>query len=84
MTQKEQIIKMLRNATMRTVTCKEFADQFLYHKLASRISELNKDGFEIVFVAGDNTMEGKYTMLFDKEKDPVTVTTETNGQMSFA
>lgn len=83
MTQKEAILEMLRNATMRTVTCRELADKFLYHKAASRVSELNDLGFEIVHIPGRHPMAGKYTMLFDKDRDKVNVITEPDGQMAF-
>ena len=72
MTQKERILELLRSAIGRTVTCQQFADNFLYHKISSRCSELNQSGYKIEYIAplpGQSYMSAAYKLTFDKDMD---------------
>ena len=72
MTQKDRILELLRGSPGRTVTCQEFADNFLYHKLSSRCGELNRDGYKIEYIApmpNQSCMYGSYRLAFDKDLD---------------
>ena len=72
MTQKDRILELLRGSPGRTVTCQDFADNFLYHKISSRCSELNQSGYKIEYIApllGQSCMRGAYRLAFDKEMD---------------
>ena len=60
---------MLRNAPNRTVDCKTFASEYLFHKLSSRCSDLRKEMYDIKYIKGDTVMNGKYVLVYDKEFD---------------
>ena len=84
MSQSSRILSMLRGSTDKTITCKELADQFLYHHASQRIGEMNGRGFVIKFVKGDTPMCGKYKLEFDPGDDvpttPIQVNTIDNQQ----
>jgi hypothetical protein len=60
---------MLRAAPDKTVTCKEFALEYLYHKVASRCSDLRGEGYDIRYIKGDTVMEGKYILVSELDEN---------------
>lgn len=79
MTQKESILEMLKSSPNGIVSCKELAAVYLFHKAASRISELRKLGHNIQFVKSitDSPMDAYYILLPEYKE-------ESNGQRLFA
>ena len=71
MTQHSQILEILKQSPNREASCRVFADAYLYHKLATRVSELNAKGYDIRFEKGETTMEGKYRLVSEPLKEPV-------------
>lgn len=82
--QRERILEMLRNAPDRIVSCREFNSEFLFHKLSSRISEINSRGFQIKYIKGPSVMDSRYELVFDMELDPINRKWDEVGQSSFA
>lgn len=70
-TAKQAILEVLRNAKDRRACCRDFG--YLYHKLSTRISELNADGYEIEYIPSytDSPMDAQYQLIFDPEVDMV-------------
>ena len=68
-TQKDKILAMLRTSSTREVNCLSLAKAYLYHKAATRISELKKLGYDIRYIPGDVPMDGKYRLVFDPDYD---------------
>lgn len=61
--QKERIIEMLEQAPNNEITCAELAREFLYHKAASRIGEIERErGGRIEFIRGETVMDGRYRL----------------------
>jgi hypothetical protein len=83
MTKKDIILNSLRIAKNRTLSIKEFEDvQFgIYHKLASRCSDLNKLGYKIEYIPSSSGVwsDAAYRLVLDKDYD-----IEQNGQLRFA
>ena len=64
MTQKERILKMLKESP-EGVECSVFAREFLFHKLASRCSELRSDGYDIIRIESHDgeVMKARYKLI---------------------
>lgn len=61
--QKERILNLLKEHP-EGVSCRRFQDEFLFHKLASRCSELRVEGYDIQYVPDPNgeVMKAKYVL----------------------
>jgi len=75
--QRDAILAMLKASPSRRVTCRTLADAFLFHKAASRISELRAQGHTIRYVPGPSVMESYYELV----SEPVRFKVEQNGQL---
>lgn len=64
MTKKEIILTTLRCAPNHTARCREFG-QYVYHKLASRVSDLRKQGYVIEFIPSDteSPLDASYQLI---------------------
>jgi biotin operon repressor len=69
MNHRQKILHLLRQAPDREISCELLAEHYLYHKAASRISELRAQGYDIQFIPGSTPMNGRYKMFFDKDFD---------------
>lgn len=67
--QANRILELLHESTGRVVTCGELASRGLFHKGASRISELRKEGYVIEFVPGETWDKAYYHMMYDPVLD---------------
>jgi hypothetical protein len=68
--QKRKILLLLRHSPEREITCLILAKNHLYHKAASRISELRRNGYDIRFNRAKRPLQSRYKMWFDKDLDP--------------
>lgn len=69
--QKQAILELLRHGQDRRVSCRVFAQAYLYHKLSTRVSELNAQGYEIEYIPSDSDspLDAQYRLAFDPEVD---------------
>lgn len=65
MSQKETILEMLKSSPNGIVSCRELASAYLFHKAASRCSELRRLGYNIQYVKSitDSPMDAYYILL---------------------
>ena len=66
--QKNIILELLKSAPDHTVSCRTLSYSFLFHKAASRISELRKEGFDIEYIPSEtgSALDAHYRL---KERD---------------
>lgn len=62
--QKERILKMLKESP-EGVECYVFDREYLFHKLASRVSELKKQGYDIIRIESHDgeVMKARYKLI---------------------
>ena len=58
------ILEMLKSAPNQTISCRQLSYTFLFHKAASRISELRKEGYDIEYIPGqtDSVLDAHYRL----------------------
>lgn len=63
MSQQSKILELLRAS--KTVSCRAFNAEFLFHKLASRCSDLRKEGYDIRYNPSqtNSPMDASYTLI---------------------
>lgn len=71
MSQKSEILYMLQNSLNHEVSCREFAYRGLFHKLASRCSDLREEGNDIQYVSSktEDVLDAKYKLIIPEIKD---------------
>lgn len=86
--QLQRVVEICRSKADRTVTCRELAAEYIYHKAASRLGvEAKAKGFEFKYVpppSGGSVMDGKYVLVYDKDLDRQEYKIEASGQLAFA
>lgn len=58
-----RILEMFKKSSDKKVTCSELANVGLYHKGASRMSDLKEKGYVIEFTPEDVWSDGYYTLI---------------------
>lgn len=69
MTQKEQILSLLRDSPTRSVSCGHLALVNLYHHASQRCGELRQEGYGIEYVKGEDWDDSKYVLTNDPSID---------------
>ena len=73
MSKKLQILEMLRAAKDRTLTIRQFIeyDAMIYHKLASRLSDLKSQGYVVRYIPSTTQawIDASYRLEYDKDND---------------
>lgn len=70
MSQKDTILSMFKSSLTGIVSCRELAGAYLFHKAASRISELRKLGYNIQYVQSvtDSPMDAYYILMSEPQE----------------
>lgn len=65
MSQRLDILYLLKNSLNYEVSCKKLSEHYLFHKAASRISELRAEGHDIRYIPSKTgeVMEAKYKLV---------------------
>lgn len=58
----------MRESADGTVTMARLSERGLSHKAASRVSELNAQGYHIMYIYAESWGESKYKLLVDVDK----------------
>lgn len=92
--QKARILQMLKDAHGGIVTCKAFADNYLYHHASQRIGELKREGHNIEYVPSEtsNPMDAGYRLAEESslsrvlplQAPPPVFEMDDSGQIKFA
>lgn len=64
MSQKTQILYLPKEAPNHTISCRKLAHLYLFHKAASRISDLKKEGYDIEYIPSktDSPLDAFYKL----------------------
>lgn len=63
--QKQRILEILKLSYPNAVICRVFDREYLFHKLASRCSDLRKEGYKIEYIPSDtdSVMDASYRLI---------------------
>ena len=71
MSQRQEILELLKNSLNHEVSCKELAMRGLFHKAASRCSELRDQGYDIRYIPSktDSVLDAKYKLIIPEVRE---------------
>lgn len=81
LSQCQQILSLFRGSRDRIVSCRQFEDARLYHKLSSRLSDLKNKHFIFEYIPSPTPfpLDASYKLV----SEPVEIAEEASGQLVF-